>query len=256
MVDSTNIIPRFMCLVHSQTDHYEPQIGLPLVNYLEMPTLSTYVFENHDSIDKNGRLVPSRGLTWPNPEWGEKVVSIREYAHGARRGTTPPNVADEVERLSRSSLDAIAESNRKAGNAKTRQKELANILKLMEMNSWLGLHFAEKIRAGIAWESWKCGHRGAKPEDVLNHLDRSIEHWKKLCDASNDVAPDPVWFWQSRVPDEPPWDHWDLWNNYHWVKIHWRDMTPIFERERALVSEQLKGSRETARLPLFPEMAR
>lgn len=255
MIDSTNILPRFMCLVHSQTDHYQPQIGMPLVNFVEMPTLSMYVFENHDHISEDGRLVPCMGLTWPNPDWGEKVISIREYAFGNREGgTTPVMIADEIEGLSRSTLDAITQVRLKLDQVTMQQAELKNALLLMEMNAYLGLHFAEKIRAGIAWESWKARDPNARPYSVTAHLELSLVYWRKLSEVAGEIIPDRVPFWQSRVPKAPPWDHWDLWNNYRWVKIHWRDMTPVFELERDLIREQLKRDPEEARLPLFSEL--
>lgn len=261
MIASSNIMPRFMALLHSQTDHYQPQCGLPLVNYLEMPTLSTYVFENHESIDEKGRLTPNMGLTWPNPDWGEKVLSIREYVRSLQAGcspekkySTPPAIASEIEDLSESSLERIAQVKSKAGSAKARQQELANTLKLIEMNSYLGLHYAEKIRAGIAWESWRLGLDGSRPETVLERLDKSIEYWCKFSDLESEIWSQPMDFWQSRVPIEPPWDHLDIWNGYAQVKIHLRDMIPIFKRERELIAAQLERPLTSARLPLFPEL--
>jgi hypothetical protein len=124
----------------------------------------------------------------------------------------------------------------------------------MEMNSFLGLHYAEKIRAGIAWESWRLGVPGSSSKNVLAHLDKSIIYWRRLCKTSDDVIPFPVYFWHSQVSTEPPWNHINIWNDYYWVKMHWRDMIPLFEKERELISEQLEGSREKARLPLYPEL--
>lgn len=256
MVDSTNIFPRFICLVHSQTDHYHPQCGLPLVNYLEMPTLSTYVFENHDRIDEEGRLAPPMGLTWPNPDWGEEIAGIRDYVAGrhGKNATTPPGVAAELERLAKSSLDALGQVRPHIGEINERKRELENTLKLIELNCWFGLHCAEKIRAGVAWESWRTARPGAREEAVLAHLDTSIEHWLKLSDLAWEVFPHPIPFWQSRVPYDPPWDHWDLWLNYAWEQFHQRGMLRIFGRERELVAAQLRGAKEKARLPLFPEL--
>jgi hypothetical protein len=255
MIDSTNILPRFMCLVHSQSDHYEPQIGMPLVNFVEMPTLSTYVFENHDYVSEDGRLVPQMGMTWPNPDWGEKVISIREYAQGKRTGgTTPVIIADEIETLSHNTLRAIDEVRQNLNQVSKRETELSNTLRLMEMSAYLGLHLAEKIRAGIAWESWKAGNPDARPYFVTAHLDLSLKYWKKLSEVASEIIPDRVSFWQSRVAKAPPWNHKDIWSGYQWVKLHWRDMIPIFEKERELIADQLKRPPAEARLPLFPEI--
>jgi hypothetical protein len=260
MVDSSDIMPRFMCLVHSQTDHFQPQCGLPLVNYLEMPTISTYVFENHDSIDKKGRLVPCMGLTWPNPDWGEKVISIKDYVAGLTKpgarqtATTPSHIADEIERMSHSSLDAIGEIEPHLDAVKVRRQELVNTLRLIRINAYLGLHQAEMIRAGIAWESWRVGLSGSSSDDVLAHLDKSIEYWRMMDTATKGLWPQPMEWVQSQVPSEPPWSHWDLWNNYTKVTISNSDMTRIYLRERSLIAEQLRGDRKVARLPLFPEL--
>ncbi len=259
MVDSSNIMPRFEHLVHSQTDHYMPQMGMLLVNILEMPSISTYVFENHSYVDSKGRLAPNMGLTWPNPSWGEEVLTIKQYMAGKRdvkgkKATTPVQIADQMSSLCQSSLAAVAAVKPLAASCSLRAQELKNSLVLMEYNCLMGLHYMERVRCGLAWEAWRLGKASANESDILKHLDASNSYWKKMSELAESVFHGPAGGFQSRVSVEPPWNHMELWQGYTNVLMKPSDMLPIFQRERELIADVLKRPRQQARLPLFPEV--
>ncbi len=259
MIDSSNVMPRFMHLVHSQTDHYMPQLGMLLVNILEMPTISSYVFENHESVDAKGRLTPNMGLTWPNPSWGEEVLSIKQYVAGVRqikgrKATTPVEIADEMERLCRSSMKALQTAKPLVGLSTLRKQELPNSMLLMEFNCLMGLHYAERIRTGLAWQAWKLGKPSSTTASVLKHLDASNEWWRRMSVLAESAFPGPTGGWQSRISVEPPWNHNEVWQGYTNISMRPSEMLPYFRRERAIVASELTKPRNIARLPLFPEL--
>ncbi len=251
---ASKIIPRFVCLVHSQTDHYQPQLGLPLVYYLAMPTLSSYVFEWYDGVDNRGRLTPNYGLTWPNPDWGEKVISVNDYAVALAKGktsftsTTPLGIADEIEAGGLQALDLLEKLDalKPARNAAEYQQSL----KLLRMNALWGLQAAWKIRAAVNWALFKQGATPDAAEQCVKCLERSLEWYGKLAEAASQVYPGPISTYVSYLSTPPPWKQNDIWFSYRLANLHWRDMVPRYERELELVKEQLKLGPKLAQPPL------
>ena len=253
MGDASWVMPRFLHLVHSQTDHYMPQFGLPLVHYLEMPTLDTYVFENHDGIGQRGRLYPRMGLTWPNPDWGLKVLSVREYVTAQRTGQsvtgdTPEEIAVELGTRGHWLGVAVARLRGEAPEAVVRSQELDHMLRLMAISAALGEHYAAKIGAAVAWERYQQGQGDAGA--VLPPLDASVAAWEHVAAAAERLYPQPITYWRSGINVPPPWDHWDLWRSYYQHQGGWGETLTWFRRERELVAEALAGPPGEAMLPL------
>jgi len=256
MKQASRIMPRFLALVHSQTDHYQPQFGLPLVYYLEMPTLSSYVFENYDYVDKQGYLRPNRGLCYPNPDWGERVLSIWEYVgrpkgSSAPQATTPPDIARELERYGFACVEA-SEKLRRISVSKN-EAEYRQTMDLLTLNGYLGLHFSAKIRAAVAWARFRKGQFHG--EDVLEWLRRSIEYWQKASDIAWQLYPYRFRLWQSQMTLPPPWRQNDIWNSYALVEGHWRDQIPRFQRELEIIAGEFQKLPSQTHLPLFEEIA-
>lgn len=262
MTEGSGILLRFVQLVHSQTDHYHPYIGLPLVNLVAMPTIETYVFENHDYVSEDGLMHPNMGLTWPNPDWGIRVMGVAEYAQSLAdgtppRATTPLEVADELATRAQTTLTALEQCDLLLeGPEEAEATEARKICALLHMNCYLGNHFAAKLRAAVAWECWRLG---INPEEnkrlCLSELDTSLAAWRKLADLGWELHPGEFTFWRSEVNLQPPWDHMDLWTGYQFVKGNFRTQLPYFERERALIAERLEGNPKRAALPLWMELA-
>lgn len=256
MIYASGIMPRFVHLVHSQSDHYMPQFGLLLVQILEMPTLTTYVYENHERINEKGYLYPHVGLTFPNPspeEWGERIVSIKEYVSLLRegktiRGTTPLQIAEEMERNARACL-AIVEEMKTHEESGASLRDLLNRLRL---NSYLGLFYGTKIKAGVAWEKWRNGLTGG--EEVLKWLEESLRWWEKVVEVANILYPGEVSFTRNEIDIPPPWGHLDIWQSYRrGVRGHWRDNLPLFRREYELIRERVEKREKD--LPMWGEVS-
>jgi len=254
MQHASAIVPCFLRLVHSQSDHYMPQFGLPLTHYLEMPTLSSYVFENTQALDDRGYLTPRLGPTWPNPNWGERVASIREDAHNtAPIGSVRPDaIADDIH------LDVITCRSRLHGLRRLqpadadKARRLTTLLDRIELNVALGEHFHHKIRAAIAWENLQAG-RGARA-DCIRPLQRSVEAWAKVVEITERLYPKPVRYWQSQIVSAPPWTQNQIWQSYRLVEGHWRDQLPRFRRELNLVRQAISGPPANAVLPLWDRL--
>lgn len=251
MQHASAVVPRFLALIHSQSDHFMPQFGVSLAHYLEMPTLSSYVFENTQTLNDRGYLTPRLGLTWPNPDWGERVASIRETVAGtAPAGATlPTEIAREIElhaMACRSRLTALRQIQPQSGD---QAKALAVVLDRLGLNAALGEHFSRKIRAALAWERLKVGKGGI--EDCTEPLESSIQAWQAVCDISGRLYPKPLRFWQSQIVSPPAWTQNQIWNSYRLVQGHWRDQLPRFQRELDLVQRSLSLSIPRANLPMW-----
>jgi hypothetical protein len=267
-MNALSLIPmRFVHLVHSQTDHYRPQTGLPFVNYLGMPTINSYVFENHTGITKEGWLAGHMGLTWPNPDWGINVVSATETARLVLSGdivagaSTALEIATELESLARKGEHALENLPPASKNP----EELESLLAQMRFNILLGRHYAARIRASVAWELFKLDHHPeAKAREVHRLLSESVKQWEALCD----VTASDAWrslcgverhTWRSEVHKPPPWDHFDLWRNYRFVRATgdrdiWRENLDFFRKELFAVEARLRLGAKNARLPLAADI--
>lgn len=248
MKNASRIIPHFLLLVHSQTDHYMPQFGLPLIFYLEMPTLNTYVFENVQTTDERGYLKPNMGLCYPNPAWGVKVAGIWDYAKGnvPEGAITPPQIADNIESYAKGCLKELQILREKGG------KHLSSLLDRLELNAYLGLHFAEKIRSAVYWAKFKLGEDIAS--SCLKHLQKSVRAWEKVVEIANRLYPGNLSFWRCEIASLPPWRQNQIWYSYALVQGHWRDHLEPFRKEIAIVEKEIKKGREKARLPLWEEL--
>jgi len=53
---------------------------------------------------------------------------------------------------------------------------------LDDLETWchLGFYFAEKLRAGVALESYRCSGEGELKEDAVDHLQNCVSHWEDV----------------------------------------------------------------------------
>ncbi len=286
---ASRILPRFVTLVHSQTDHYAPQLGLPLVYYTDMPTLSSYVFENVQTLDPNGYLRPNLGLCWPNPDWGEKVVGVREYARSlagrdarpttalhrptttgpgpssrqgsdlagrrasspAGRDARPTTPADIAGQIE--ALASTCRANVRTARAALKPSDserLRSLLDLLDLSAALGDHYAAKVRAAIDWERWRAGNE-ASGAACVKHLSASVDAWEQVVAVANRIYPGNVGYWRSEMASAPPWTQNQIWESYAMVQGHWRDNLEPFRQELALVREEIARGPRSASLPLW-----
>ncbi len=239
---------RLLCLLHSQSDVFRPQYGLALVFYLGMPTLSTYVFENHTHLDEQGRLAPRMGLTWPNPDWGEKVVGVVDYVAAEKRGekvtgTTPLGVAAELDGHAAAIAKAREEMLPLRARCSWGPERFDTLLGVLQMNELLARHTAAKIRAAVAWERWDTGLGPA--EAVLPPLDQSVAAFAQYAEVAERLYPKGPYGAKRNVLTKPlPWTNLDLWNHYTYdPDYRFSEYAQRLRRERELITQALAEQR-------------
>lgn len=253
-IAASAIPTRLLALLHRQTDHYMPQFGLPLIHYLGLPTLSTYVFENHEGIDAQGRLTPRLGLTWPNPDWGEKVVGIVDYVRGSRDGTTPPQIADELQQAAQEVLGRLRVLREQAGRASVGAEKWNWLCDQLEMNAWLGLHTAEKIRAAIGWLRWRQG-QGA-PDEFLPALERSVVAMERMAQAAERLYGGiDIWTYRNCISRPIPWTHLQIWTTDQWRRHSFSDSAAMFRRELEWIRREVEAGYAQPLLPFEDDLA-
>ncbi|UCH35738.1 MAG: hypothetical protein JSV65_05135 [Armatimonadota bacterium] len=253
-IEASSIPTRLLALLHRQTDHFMPQFGLPLVAYLGLPTLSTYVFENHEGIDEKGRLVPRLGLTWPNPDWGERVVGVRDFVAGKTDGTTPVQIADELERSAKDVLDRVRRMRGSADAVTCGAEKWSRMLDQMEMNGHLGVHTAAKIRAAVAWARWRKG--SADADDVLVPLRESVGAMEKMADAAARIYPGiEISTWRPGISRPPPWTNLQIWQTDRYRKHDFSDSAAMFRRELEWIEGELSAGYPQPLLPFEDDLA-
>lgn len=240
---------RMLCLTHSQSDVFRPQYGMALVFYLGMPTLSTYVFENHDRIDEQGRLWPRAGLTWPNPDWGEAVIGIRDFVEAERTGTSPPqgattplDIAAELEAHAEAIRTAVEEIRPLRDRCAWGQQRFDTLLGVVTMNELLARHYAAKTLAAIAWQRWHVGL--GEPTPVLEHLDRSIAAWVQYAQVEQRLYGRDYPAKRNVLSKPPPWTHLDLWRHYRYEENYsFVSYGERLKRERDLIAAAMAEGR-------------
>jgi hypothetical protein len=237
---------RMLCLTHSQSDVFRPQYGMALVFYLGMPTLSTYVFENHERIDEQGRLSPRLGLTWPNPDWGEQVVGVVDYVASGTGGppgvTTPPDIADELRGHADAIRQAIEEMRPLRDRCKWGPEGFDKLLGVLTMNELLARHYGAKTRAAVAWQRWHVGRGEAAP--VLELLDQSVGWFERYAQTEQAVYGRDFPAKRNALSKPPPWTNLDLWVNYRYEEDYsFLGYAQRLKRERDLIAAAMAEGR-------------
>jgi len=241
---ATDVPMRMLLLTHSQSDVFRPQYGLPLVFYLGMPTVSTYVFENHESIDAQGRLVPRMGLTWPNPDWGVHVTGVTDFVAGKVEpgSATPLDIADGLMEDARQIRMGVDDMRPLGHLCAWPEKDFNNLLGVLTMNELLARHSAAKIRAAVGWERWRSGQAGK--EVCLEPLQESANHFRAYAELTTELYPGR---WAAKInvlTKRPPWTHLDLWQHYTFVPDYsFLEFADRFAREYDLIVAAMDAGR-------------
>jgi len=252
-IAASAIPTRLLALLHRQTDHFMPQFGLPLVQYLGLPTLSTYVFENHERVDERGRLWPRLGLTWPNPDWGEKVVGVCDFVAGRTDGTTPLQIADELEAAARTVEECVSRLRAAGDTVAGGAEKWGQCLDQMMLNAHLGRHTAEKIRAAVAWERWKKG--GATPAQVLEPLERSVRAIEAMAQiAASLYRGMGIETWRPGISRPVPWSHLQVWTTDRYRKWDFADSAAAANRELEWIAKELSAGNGAPLLPFEDDL--
>ncbi|MBN2013185.1 hypothetical protein JW960_27890 [candidate division KSB1 bacterium] len=106
----------------------------------------------------------------------DRYLSIEDYINGNNLGPgkiTPLQLADELEH---DGNDALAIISALKTNNPTLQHEIDDI------HAWalLSLYFSEKMRGGIALQSYRVHGASEKQTESIQHLESALAYWEKL----------------------------------------------------------------------------
>ncbi len=284
MEAASRITARQVMLIHSQTDHYMPQLGLSLQQCVEMPSITDYIFENTVESDKDGYLTPRLGLCWPssNYDWGERVVPIREYALGklpaakrtaaladwiaSRRAhgfastpprpgdTEPPAIAAELDDLARRAETGADEVER-LGAPPLRADELTRVLRMIRLNAALGRYYAARDRSALAWEMYRALGVPEQKQTALAEIAATATAWERYATLLKGMCGAQVSGYVSAVAKPPPWGQLDFWYGYRGGTWRIDDLTARWQREAEILTERLNTwPREKLEGPTFDEL--
>jgi hypothetical protein len=115
------------------------------------------------------------------PPLDTDYVSIKDYVQQVQAGqsfdkakTTPPQLAAMLERDCNKALQLV--QNISAKNNKALMYEVADI----KTWSYLGLHFAAKIKGGFALQTYRTTGNEKYKRDAVMHLQNALKHWDAI----------------------------------------------------------------------------
>jgi hypothetical protein len=274
--EASLVLASQMRLTHSQSGAFYPQVGMPLIQVLEMGSISTYIFENSQALGPDGYIHPPMGLCIPSHGWGPYVLPVRQYVLGltpdaaerkrrlddwlalqrrlgfepqlARGGeVTPLDVAAELEGHVTRAQAAMAQVSRLKETARSARDEVDLMLRYAGKNIALGEFYVHKDRAAVAWERYRVLGTPADATRCTAELARSVKAWQTFAELGDALDPGGIWYQNSVFCYPPPWTQTDFWNNYsaaHCTRM--AELTPLWEREVEAVRERLARARTPA----------
>ncbi len=142
-----------------------------------------------------------------------RYLSIREYCQLKQDGLsindetiTPLELAQKLQETSTNSLEIINKL-RSSENLPALNSELD------DLETWcqLGFYFADKIRAGVSFETYRLSGQVQEKESALKNLEKCVGHWENVIRLTTDrYKPMP---YVSMGHHEPRWPEFKA---FHW----------------------------------------
>lgn len=254
---SSGIIPAVGRHLYYRNNNYKPQVGLPLISYLGMPSISGY---RHTGISRPDL---EQAFSWGIPRkerWSRDWITVPEYVADPRAADGASDIgpletaadlagrADATMRL----LPALRRA-KAARNA----DELARECDLMELAAWLGRHHAARFRAAVACQEWLAGQRPG-PEaaaQVLPRLDESLRHYgraQRLLEKLEGPGAPRGRIRIATVNMQPPWNRPGMQSFEGEINGGMAEMRRLLTVERQLLAARL--ARDDRRVPEWREL--
>ncbi|MFC1765565.1 hypothetical protein ACFL6U_26265 [Planctomycetota bacterium] len=103
---------------------------------------------------------------------GSDVTSISSFAGGNHSGTSPLEVASQIETHAQNALTKIARVSN-GGNM-----ELKETIGDIKAQAYLGLYYAKKIRGAVDLSRYRQGKGRQYRKSAVSHLEQSLAEWK------------------------------------------------------------------------------
>jgi hypothetical protein len=200
------------------------------------------------------------GLTWPNPDWGEKVIGVMDFVAsgtgGLARATTPLDIAAELDAHADAISAAVEQMQPLRDKCAWGPERFDKLLGVLTMNEVLARHYAAKTRAAVAWQRWHVGI--GEPGPVLEHLDRSVASWREYANVEQALYRRDYPAKRNMLTKPIPWTHTDLWVNYQYeADYSFAGYGDRLQRERDLIAAAMAEGRHELpyELDLLPPVA-
>jgi len=166
-----------------------------------------------------------------------QYIAIPEYVEvsgGETQGahTTPPELADRVESEGEQVLDIAASLKEELGFWRGPLE-----CEIQDLLTWgyLNLYFADKIRAGVALETFRRTGEATQKESAVSLLETALEHWDTIVEVTN-----------SHYHEHPYADDWEadlretLGDSFSYHPDYFSDPTFSWERFRDQVKRDVE----------------
>jgi hypothetical protein len=176
------------------------------------------------------------------PPLDTDYVSIADYvrrrnAKGSfkKNEITPQQLAGMLERDCRKALSMVKKVD--VSRNKSLMYEVADI----KTWSYLGLHFAEKIRGGIALQTYRTNGNVSNKNNAVKHLENALAYWDSVVNITRPLYRDmPLVHLSQQGGNESP-------ENFY-RKFHWAMLTPDVQKDVEIAREATVVSK--GRLPV------
>jgi len=147
-------------------------------------------------------------------------VSIPDYVKTTLAGgnfnsklITPPMLADMLEKDCSKALDLVKDINI--------SKNTALMFEVADIKAWanLGLNLAEKIRGGVALQTYRVKGGEDNKQEAVKHLENALNYWKAVVSITRPIYNDmPL----THLMDQ----NGKTWKDNYYDKFHWAMITP------------------------------
>lgn len=256
--ESSGIIPAIGCQLYYRNNNYKPQVGLPLISYLGMPSISSF---RHTGID---RPELEQAFSWGIPRkkrWSRDWITVPEYVddpHLADAATDvgPLETAEDVERRAQRTENLVRRL--RAQQPERGADEFRRICDLMQLAAELGRHHGARLRAAVAYQEWLAGKRGAASATaaVMPLIIASLERYERAIEIMERVygegAPGGV-IRIATVNMQPPWTRPGMQSFEGQIEGGMREMLRLLRVEQSLLADCL--ARDEKHVPQWDEIA-
>jgi hypothetical protein len=150
----------------------------------------------------------------------DTYVSIADYVKTTLAGgsidakkITPPMLAGLLEKDCKKALELVAGINT--------SKNTALMFEVADIKTWanLGLNLAEKIRGGLALQTYRTKGGEENKQEAVQHLEKALDYWKVVVSITRPIYNDmPL----THMMDQGG----KSWKENYYDKFHWAMITP------------------------------
>jgi hypothetical protein len=152
------------------------------------------------------------------PPLDTSFISIAEYVKRTasktifdKKETTPPMLAEVLERNCNEALKLVSRIN--VNGKKALLYEVADI----KAWAWLGLHLAEKIRGGVALQTYRVRGGEKNQQDAVKHLEKALDYWDNIINVTRPLYRDMPLVHLSQQGGKETKENFYL--TFHWEKL-------------------------------------